>query len=304
MGFFLGNDAVATCAHVVRDALGLKELPAAPPPGDVLLDFPYSADRAMLLKAEAQGWDKEKDVAVLRLKERPPSDAEPAVLYLGDTETLRNHPVRVLGAPEGYDDDLVESTADWKIKTALPNGNVQLAGDKTTDIRIQPGFSGTPVFDEEIRKVVGMICAIELNHDARVSFMIPAAALLKKYPIHEEGEQYDYCPFSIEVLLKCLEESFSGLDNQQIYALMFSKPDEKKYADHIRHRRLVDQRMKEDCFLGYSILDIIKVLDPCLQENFYNMDYTDAKEKVYEKLIMRRNYYISDLKQKKRLRKC
>lgn len=266
-GFLLDKDAVVTCAHVVRDAIGLSESPETAPSGDVFLDFPYR-DLGKWLKTEVHAWDKEKDVAVLRLKDVPPAGVKPAVLFLEDMETLRNHSVRVLGAPKGHD-DLVESV-DWRIKTLLPGGLVQLAGDKP-DIQIQPGFSGTPVFDEEIKKVAGMISSV---HRKKTAFMIPAATLLRIYPIwqkHEEDMGVSSADHrsALEICQQCLRESFAGRDKDELISICdtyFPEVAQRiEYADSVT--KILSEIMRK-CNHGL-IWSVVEKTRPSNYKKFY-----------------------------------
>jgi hypothetical protein len=65
---------------------------------------------------------------------------------------------------------------------------VQLEGVKETGYRLEPGFSGAPIWDETLQGVAGMAVAAEINRpDAKAAFMIPTKVLCAAWT--ELGEQ-------------------------------------------------------------------------------------------------------------------
>jgi prophage DNA circulation protein len=61
---------------------------------------------------------------------------------------------------------------------------------------VQPGFSGTPVWDEKEKGVVGMIVAAEKQLDIRAAFVIPTGMLVEIWPdlssvVHKRTELAD-----------------------------------------------------------------------------------------------------------------
>ena len=53
---------------------------------------------------------------------------------------------------------------------------------KETGYRVQPGFSGTPVWDDDLEGVVGMVVAAEARAEIRAAFTIPTDVLLESWP--------------------------------------------------------------------------------------------------------------------------
>src|SRR5690242_12270206 len=78
-GFLATPYLICTCAHVVADALGVPRKEKEKPQGDVLLDFPFFRESER--RASVQDWvpmepdDGGGDIAILRLRTEPPSEA-------------------------------------------------------------------------------------------------------------------------------------------------------------------------------------------------------------------------------------
>ncbi|MCI2419042.1 trypsin-like peptidase domain-containing protein [Saccharopolyspora sp. K220] len=141
-GFVLPGNLIATCAHVVAD--------------DVMADFPLLGTSGFAV--EVVELDETNDVAILRLLD-PPEGVRPAPVRL-DTEVL-GHRFRVPGftaaEPEGV-------WAEGKLTGHQGSGRVQMAVDPHHE-RIASGFSGAPVWDEQLRGVVGMVVTRSGNTD-------------------------------------------------------------------------------------------------------------------------------------------
>jgi WD40 repeat protein len=179
-GFLAGEREVLTCAHVVNRALGLTE--DRPPLGaEVRLDFPLVA-RDQIIAATVVMWhapvaDGEGDVAGLELRDDPPGGARPARLLV--TDELWRHEFRTFGFPSGYDDG-VWATGRLLARQAMRW--VQMEDVKQTGYRVEPGFSGAPVWDDELDGVVGITVAAERRPDVRAAYLIPAGVLVEAWP--------------------------------------------------------------------------------------------------------------------------
>ena len=55
---------------------------------------------------------------------------------------------------------------------------VQIEMEKS-NYRVESGFSGAPVWDEELNAVVGMIVASERRQDIKAAFMLPTTVLVE-----------------------------------------------------------------------------------------------------------------------------
>ncbi|MCX2732638.1 serine protease [Saccharopolyspora sp. NFXS83] len=152
-GFLIAPGVVATCAHVIGDA-------------EPIADFPLLGSHGHAVEVLER--DDELDVAILRLAE-PPTGALPVPARInGD---VRDHRFRTFGFPAA------ESDGVWvtgRLVGAQSRGRIQMAQD-TGHWQIEPGFSGAPVWDEELAGVVGMVVTTARN--AATAHLVPTTAL-------------------------------------------------------------------------------------------------------------------------------
>ncbi len=192
-GFLVADRRVLTCAHVVAQALGLSPDLSDMPQIKVQLDLPLIA-LGRTLNARIVCWqpprpDGGADLAGLELEGDLPAGAQSARLVRADD--LWGHPFRVLGFPAGHDDGV---WATGILRGRQASGWVQIEDVKESGYRIQPGFSGTPVWDEELDGVAGMTVAAESRPEIKAAFIIPADVLVKAWP--ELGERTSPpCPY-------------------------------------------------------------------------------------------------------------
>lgn len=240
-GFLIGEKEIATCAHVVRCALGLHFTPEDAPEEDIVLSFSSSVQDSglqedgqyLLATAYADGWDKQKDIAILQLHSELPKEARPA--RLSADKTLEGHSFRVYGFPG-------ETTKGvWAygiIKDQRENGQVQL--ESATGYAVQGGFSGGPVFDDELKKVVGMI--VTSDESVRVASMIPVDMLANVccragvgLELDEENGDGAMNILPREICENCLKVSFSERDKQDFISLCMNHiPAVGRLLDEIR----------------------------------------------------------------------
>lgn len=170
-GFLVGRREVLTCAHVVTGALGLPDDTPEPPQAALYLDFPLLASGTRLT-AQAVRWQPQDDIAVLELTCDPPTGAVSAPLAEGGD--LWGHPFRAFGFPAGHSEGV---WASGVIRGPDARGWLQIEDTKETGYRVQPGFSGSPVWDETLRGVVGMVTAGERDPAVKAAFIIPTSLL-------------------------------------------------------------------------------------------------------------------------------
>src|SRR6266498_4504802 len=153
LGFLITDQLVLTCAHVVAAALGIKDGAPSPAGTPVGVDLPLlgSGQRATAaverwIPAQSSGTG---DVAVLRLS-APLAGARPVRLV--EADQVWGHPARAYGLPDGRPGGVWHSSV---LRHRQANGWVQadLVGD---GYQVSPGFSGGPVWDDELAGVVGM----------------------------------------------------------------------------------------------------------------------------------------------------
>jgi hypothetical protein len=224
-GFLIGWEEIVTCAHVVRDALGLEFTPDIAPKGDIFLSFPFLRQDKLSATVLVEGWNQEKDIALLHLKDDLPKGAQPAKLSFDKVE---NHHFSVYGFPKEMSKGVY---ADGVIKNRREHGVVQLESASLIGYAVQGGFSGGPVFDDELKKVVGML--VTSDESVRVASMIPVdmlaticsrAKVTHEFDEEEGGDVMNISPR--EICENCLKASFFGTQKQEFILLIKNKiPD-------------------------------------------------------------------------------
>lgn len=151
-GFLVAPDLLCTCAHVVGDGTD-------PPPGSVWADFPMGPG-VPAVAARVEVWrpvhaDGRGDIALLRLAGSPPMGSTP--LALGAAARPWGKRFRVPGFPSGGEDGV---WVGGSLRERQGTGWVQVQADDGGP-RIARGFSGSPVWSEELAAVIGMTVAAE-----------------------------------------------------------------------------------------------------------------------------------------------
>ncbi|MGV9386816.1 nSTAND1 domain-containing NTPase [Nonomuraea sp. NPDC003707] len=182
-GFLFTGADILTCAHVVNRALGRTERERAMPDELLTVEFPL-LDGNPRAKARVVRWDpirddESGDVGWLRLVDQLPPGAMPVALL--SVEELWDHDVHVFGFPA------VKPSGAWaqgRLRGREAVGRLQIDDDRWAGYQIQPGFSGSPLWDDRLDGVVGMVVAAAAKR--RTSYMIPASTLIDTWP--ELGE--------------------------------------------------------------------------------------------------------------------
>ncbi|MDB9342938.1 trypsin-like peptidase domain-containing protein [Nodularia spumigena CS-586/05] len=184
IGFLVAEKYALTCAHVVGEALLISSSIANRPDGEIQVDFPL-ANSTEKIKATVVHWYPTsdlnsdiiiEDIAVLKL-EHLPSQAQPTKLILA--ENISKHPFKVFGCPQGV---AFGVWATGVLSEQNAKQWVQLEDTKVTGYAIAKGFSGSPVWDEQLQGVVGMVVAADSRREAaKASFMIPNQTLVKSW---------------------------------------------------------------------------------------------------------------------------
>jgi tetratricopeptide (TPR) repeat protein len=176
-GILVSRQWIITCAHVVNSSLNLPPGSTEIPTGDVWLDFPFVAPKKVL-KSYIVAWQPPQeemrgDIAGLCLLNDIPPGATP--LELIETNNLWDVPFRAFGFPASYDDGIYARGALIDYTTT---GWLQVEGDFESSTRIQPGFSGGPIWVESMGGVVGMIVMAEKLAQSKLAFAIPTSVLI------------------------------------------------------------------------------------------------------------------------------
>src|SRR5579864_6365171 len=177
-GFLVDTLSVLSCAHVVASALGLAEDTAEIPDHAVVLDFPLVAP-GCTLTAHVSLWQPPQqngggDIAVLTLDSPPPEGASSVRLVITENVDLWEHRFRAFGFPSKHSDGVWVS---GKLRGQQAAGWMQIEHEEQTGYRVQQGFSGGAIWDEQLNGVVGMVVAAEQDPTIRAAYVIPASAL-------------------------------------------------------------------------------------------------------------------------------
>ena len=180
-GFLVSDRHLLTCAHVVSAALGIAPETVEMPTTTLELDFPLIAP-GQKVKAKVAFWQPVnptqvgEDIAGLELEEAL-TEGQPVRLLT--VEELWNHPFQIFGFPSKRDEGI---WASGVIRDRLANGWVQIEDIKAQGQAVQPGFSGSPIWDEVLQGVVGMAVAADKKRDeTKTAFMIPTSILTKAW---------------------------------------------------------------------------------------------------------------------------
>ncbi|WP_172632029.1 S1 family peptidase [Dictyobacter arantiisoli] len=172
-GFLISNMEILTCAHVIAQALELHEdndHRQALPQHTLIVGFksaPLEQRYATVREWYPQG---DKDLAVLRLEKAYPDVANATCMVVVPYEDMWNHTFRAFGFPDRYDNGVWTS---GRILGRDNRGFVQLESTHVTGHRIEQGFSGTPVWDEQANAVVGVIVEADRQSATKTAFMLP-----------------------------------------------------------------------------------------------------------------------------------
>ncbi|MFC9007624.1 nSTAND1 domain-containing NTPase [Streptomyces microflavus] len=190
-GFLVAPDIVCTCAHVVADALGLPRDTENAPTDVVRVEFPLLRDvggRIPAVSATVVSWqpireeDDSGDVALLRLA-HPVGGARPVPLV--DGTAVWGHEFRAYGFPTGGDHG---AWATGSLRGVQGSGWLQMdAGPGGAPI--QPGFSGSAVWDDAQGGVIGMTVAAGRGGLNGTAYLVPSFELV------DEGVVAPQCPF-------------------------------------------------------------------------------------------------------------
>lgn len=180
LGFLVTTELALTCAHVVSAGLGTSEAPAAS--ARLHVDLPLlstSGQSERGVTADVEHWVPAQpsgtgDVAVLRLSAPLPGGRP---IRLAEAQDVWGHPARAFGFPTERPGGVWHSGV---LRARQANGWVQ-ADLVENGYRVSRGFSGSPVWDEKLVGVVGMVAVAEAG-EPPVSYLIPTDGLLRAWP--------------------------------------------------------------------------------------------------------------------------
>lgn len=184
-GFAVTPRHILTCAHVVKAAYGLKEIPQRLPSNPIEVSFPFldgSPVKAKVVYWKPDFYDMrqlppikgvgEEDIAGLELLETVPGVLPVELKLCGD-----NLSFKAFGYPKKTSQGAI---AEGKIQGAIPFGWVQIDGSGPEGFWVAPGYSGTAIWDlQNGSDVYGMMVAVRKEDEmaSRIAYMIPYKGL-------------------------------------------------------------------------------------------------------------------------------
>ena len=184
LGFLIDDQHIMTCAHVVGGALGVRAETIEMPSSLISLDFPFIKD-SQALEGSVIHWRPPKphasagevdDIAVIHLNSKKPDKVTPVIPLRA--KKLSGHKFQTFGYPKGYGNFPV--FADGEMGEQGPGGRIQIESLKSKGIPVQKGFSGSPVWDEDLGEIVGIVVG-SMERDW-ISFIIPTGILKESWP--------------------------------------------------------------------------------------------------------------------------
>ncbi|GHB10487.1 hypothetical protein GCM10010330_75680 [Streptomyces tendae] len=185
-GFLIAPDLVLTCAHVVSDALDRPREDVVEAGTEVTIDLPLAGNTDDVDEGDhdafVQRWipirpDQSGDITVLRLRHRIPG-ARP--LAMADPRRgVWNHDARAVGFTDGDPDGIWQS---GRFRGPTRRGWIQLSRANGEAVYVKGGFSGSPVWDNELGAAVGMMVAAQPAREAQQAFVLRMRTLLKEVP--------------------------------------------------------------------------------------------------------------------------
>lgn len=196
-GFLVSQYHLLTCAHVVTAALGIPTNTQTSPDATIELDFPLIAPgkkvtaKVIFWQPVNPGQSKE-DIAGLQIDETLPVEISPVKLIT--SSNYWQHKFRIFGFPQGHDAGV---WADGELRDIQGTGLVQVEAIKVPGYQIEPGFSGSPVWDESLNGVVGMAVSAEKKREGvKAAFMIPTTVLVAAWSFLQQFVQEQSTPAS------------------------------------------------------------------------------------------------------------
>ncbi len=181
VGMLVDGRHVITCAHVVAD-----HPPAERPLAPVFVDFQFlDGHDPIAARVVEGGWHPASgttaDVAVLALEDPPPEQARPAPLRTTERD-VSEHRIWAYGYTQRHPTGGVSALGEV-VGRAEAEGWLQLQALTAYGQALEPGFSGSPVWDRSEPGVIGMVVTRARSKvDPRTGFALPVEALARYWP--------------------------------------------------------------------------------------------------------------------------
>ena len=174
-GFVATDDGlIATCAHVVRDA--------GAGPGDTVRVAFHATGKERKARVERDWWrdPDAEDVAILRLEGGLPEGVTP--LLLGSSADAVGRTFRTFGFPA--DKPIAGMAGKCEVVGRTKEAGFPVLQLRSSEVTL--GFSGAPVWDDDLGVVVGMVVSITrpdaYGRMVETAFIIPVETLREVCP--------------------------------------------------------------------------------------------------------------------------
>ena len=174
-GCLVADKRIITCAHVVQSALDISDEDTNISKLKVKLDLPHISPNSYFF-ASIELWYPEEDIAGLKVEGNMPNNANPVELIV--SHNLWGHTFAAFGFPASIPAGV---WASGIIRGSQSQGWLQVEDTKQTGYQIVAGFSGAPVWDEELAGVVGIIVATDTKDETKAAYMIPSEKLYNNW---------------------------------------------------------------------------------------------------------------------------
>ena len=181
VGLLVADRDMVTASFVVSLALGARsDKDTLPSDAEVEVDFPLVAPgkrlRAKVLVWQPMREDRTGGIAGLRFLSPLPAGIRPVELM--PSENLWGHNFRAFGFPHGYD---IGVWVTGQLTGRGVAGWIQMQSDPIGH-PVSQGFAGTPVWDDHLDGVIGMVLMSSADSDkTRQSFCIPSELLIENW---------------------------------------------------------------------------------------------------------------------------
>ncbi len=182
-GILVAARRIVTCTDVVIEALRMEDS-SEPPAQSLEIDFPWSADPGIrLARVTAGGWLPGRDglagVAVMEVTGDEVAGATPAPLRRAGDPDRRM--ISVIGHPPGCGSG-VTARARLVHHIGSPEQWIRMDGLSQAGRRIQKGFDGAGVWDEDKEAVVGCVVDADRTAQDRAAWMVPVEVIASYWP--------------------------------------------------------------------------------------------------------------------------
>jgi|GEM_PF-3290784 len=259
-GFLIHKNWVVTCNHVINN-IGNEKLV-------VQIDFPFVENKS-IFESQTVFCCPEEDIAFLKLDSRTPENSQCANLVFSNE--FRRHRAWTYGFPEKHDNGV---SVEGKLVSRLTNGKIQFDGGNNNGYWIKKGFSGAPVWDDELKGVIGMVAATETNPKIKSAFLIPSDLLGKKW-----SEFRKKCQDVPEITVTCMDLSSVCPKLVNVPSLPESYVPRSEESEklksvllrkEVREGVLVASAIHGAGGIGKTILATLIVNDPAIKNHFFD----------------------------------